>query len=174
MPDFSLPDALAEASASAPSDEIILHTLEMRHPAFSQPVRVVKDPADFNATLEPDAPVDGGQVVTFVGAAFEFHNPPVERASSPEIEIEFDNVAGDLVPYLDATSQSTELIQVTYRPYLTSDPTAPQINPPPTLNIRRVSADVFRIRAWAGYADLANRKFPSEVYDAERFPGLAA
>jgi hypothetical protein len=37
-----------------------------------------------------------------------------------------------------------------------------------------VSADIFRIRAWAGYADLANRKFPSEVYDGERFPGLAA
>lgn len=34
MPDTTLSEALKEAYASAPSDVILLHTLELRHPSF--------------------------------------------------------------------------------------------------------------------------------------------
>ena len=34
MPDPSLTQAIQEAYASAPSDVVILHTLELRHPEF--------------------------------------------------------------------------------------------------------------------------------------------
>jgi hypothetical protein len=172
MPDFTLEDALAEAYASAPSSEVILHTLEIRHPSFTTPVRVVRDFHDFTAYLEADAPQDPGAEVTFIAMAFDFSLPDVEKATSPEIDISLDNVSGELIGYLDAAAQTPDLIEVTYRPYLASDPSGPQMNPPLTLVIRSVSADVFRVRARAGFADLANRKFPNEVYDAERFPGL--
>lgn len=172
MPDFTLEDALAEAYASAPSSEVILHTLEIRHPSFTVPIRVVRDFNDFTAYLEADAPADPGAQVTFVAMAFDFSLPDVEKAVSPEIDISLDNVSGELIGYLDAAAQTPDLIEVTYRPYLASDPSGPQMNPPLTLVIRSVSADVFRVRARAGFADLANRKFPNEVYDAERFPGL--
>ena len=49
MPNAALSEAIKEAYASAPSQQIILHTLELRHPAFvdeaGQPVaiRVVRD-----------------------------------------------------------------------------------------------------------------------------------
>ena len=52
MPDFTLSDALEEAYASAPSSEAVLHTLEIRHPDFTQPIRVVRDHQDFEAYLE--------------------------------------------------------------------------------------------------------------------------
>lgn len=172
MPDFTLEDALAEAYASAPSSEVILHTLEIRHPSFTVPIRVVRDFNDFTAYLEADAPADPGAQVTFVAMAFDFSLPDVEKAVSPEIDISLDNVSGELIGYLDAAAQTPDLIEITYRPYLASDPSGPQMNPPLTLVIRSVSADVFRVRARAGFADLANRKFPNEVYDAERFPGL--
>lgn len=172
MPDFTLEDALAEAYASAPSAEVILHTLEIRHPSFTVPIRVVRDFNDFTATLEADAPADPGAQVTFVAMAFDFSLPDVEKAVSPEIDISLDNVSGELIGYLDAAAQTPDLIEVTYRPYLASDPSGPQMNPPLTLVIRSVTADVFRVSARAGFADLANRKFPNEVYDAERFPGL--
>lgn len=172
MPDFTLEDALAEAYASAPSSEVILHTLEIRHPSFTVPIRVVRDFHDFTAYLEADAPADPGAAVTFVAMAFDFSLPDVEKAVSPEIDISLDNVSGELIGYLDAAAQTPDLIEITYRPYLASDPSGPQMNPPLTLVIRSVSADVFRVRARAGFADLANRKFPNEVYDAERFPGL--
>ena len=174
MPDFTLEDALAEAYASAPSSEVILHTLEIRHPSFTTPVRVVRDFHDFTACLEADAPKDPGAEVTFIAMAFDFSLPDVEKATSPEIDISLDNVSGELIGYLDAAAQTPDLIEVTYRPYLASDPSGPQMNPPLTLVIRSVTADVFRVRARAGFADLANRKFPNEVYDAERFPGMVA
>lgn len=173
MPDFSLSDALQEAYASAPSSEVILHTLEIRHPSFTQPIRVVRDHHDFTAFLESDAPEDPSCEVTFVALAFDFTLPEVSKANTPEIDISLDNVSGEIIAYLDAAAQTAELIEVTYRPYLASDPSGPQMNPPMTLVIRSVTADVFRVRARAGYADLSNRKFPNEVYDAERFPGLS-
>ena len=64
MPDFSLEDALKEAYASAPASEVILHTLELRHPSFTQPIRVVRDHAEFTCFLEADAPEEGTPKVT--------------------------------------------------------------------------------------------------------------
>lgn len=174
MPDFTLDDALKEAYASAPAVEVIMHTLELRHPSFDEPVRVVRDQSDFVAYLEDDAPENPGEQVTFVAFAFDFTMPDVVKSSSPEIEIVLDGISGEIVQYLDTAAQSGELIEVTYRPYLASDTSGPSMNPPLTLVIRSVTADVFRVRARAGYADLANRKFPNEVYDTERFPGLVA
>ena len=172
MPDFTLDDALKEAYASAPAAEVILHTLEIRHSSFTQPIRVVRDHHDFTAYLEVDAPENPGEEVTFVAMAFDFILPEVQKSASPEIEISLDGVSGEIIGYLDSAAQTAELIEVTYRPYLFSDPSGPQMDPPLTLQIRSVTADVFRVRARAGYADLSNRKFPNETYDSERFPGL--
>lgn len=174
MPDATLSAAIAEAYASAPSAEVILHTLELRHPSFSTPIRVVRDRKDLNATLEADAPADPGATVTFVGLAFDFILPEVNRSAVPEIEIVLDNVSGEILAYLDAAAQSADLIEVTYRPYLASDTSAPQMDPPVTLVLREVKADVFRVRGRAGFGDLGNRRFPSETYSSDRFPGLAA
>lgn len=173
MPDFTLSDALEEAYASAPSSEVVLHTLEIRHPDFTQPIRVVRDHQDFEAYLEADAPENPGELVTFVAMAFDFTLPEVTKSTSPEIEIGLDNASGEIVSYLDLAAQSPDLIEVTYRPYIASDPSGPTMNPPMTLVIRQVTADVFRVRARAGFADLSNRKFPNQVYDTERFAGLA-
>lgn len=174
MPDFTLSDALEEAYASAPSSEVVLHTLEIRHPDFTQPIRVVRDHQDFDAYLEADAPENPGEEVTFIAMAFDFTLPEVTKSTSPEIEIGLDNVSGEISAYLDIAANSPDLIEVTYRPYLASDPSGPSMNPPLTLTIRSVTADIFRVKAVAGFADLANKKFPSQTYDTERFAGLSS
>lgn len=171
MPDFTLSDALAEAYASDTSEPII-STLEIRHVSFTQPIRVVNDHHDFTAHLEADAPVDAGREVTFIACAFELTLPELKQTSSPQIEISLDNVSGEIVAYLDAAANSGELIEVTYRPYLASDRSQPAVTTPLTLQIQSVSADVFRVKAVAGFPNLANTKFPSETYTSERFPGL--
>lgn len=174
MPDPSLSAAIKEAYASAPADEIIYHTLEFRHPDFATPIRVVRDVADLTATLEAAAPLDPSTAVTFVGFAFDFSMPELGRAASPEIVISIDNVGREIMGYLDLAAQSADLIEVTYRPFLSSDLSAPQMDPPLTLVVREVRADIFKIECRATYGDFANRKFPSETYDAQRFPGLIA
>ena len=174
MPDFTLEDALEEAYASAPTEEVVLHTLEIRHPDFTQPIRVVRDHQDFTAYLEADAPENPGEEVTFIAMAFDFTLPEVTKSTSPEIEIGLDNVSGEITAYLDLAANSPDLIEVTYRPYLASDPSGPSMNPPLTLTIRSVTADIFRVKAVAGFADLANKKFPAQTYDTERFAGLSS
>ena len=51
MPDPTLSAALKEAYAIAPTDEVIYHTLELWHPAFSAPIRVVRDYTNIDAMI---------------------------------------------------------------------------------------------------------------------------
>lgn len=166
MPDAALSAAIREAYASAPAAALILHTLEFRHPAFTTPIRVVADRRSWDLRLET------GALVTFIGFAFEFTLPEKVVTAAPEIEIAIDNVDRQIVAYMDLAAQSDSLIEVSYRAYLADDPSGPQNVPPLTLVVREVSADVFRVRARCGFGDLSNRKFPSAVYDLQRFPGL--
>ncbi len=174
MPDPALSAAIKEAYASAPSDVVVLHTLELRHPTFDEPIRVVNDHQDLVATLEATAPENPAEAVTFVRFAFRFTLPDVMSSGMPEIEIEIDNLAPEIIGYMDAAAQTEELIEVTYRPFLSTDLSAPQMDPPITLVLHDVEATVFTLRGRASFGDFGNRRFPNETYDAERFPGLVA
>lgn len=171
----NLSDAIEEAYATAPAGQVILHTLEFRHPAFTAPLRVVNDHQDFVGTLEDDAPANPNTAVTFTAFAFEFVPPDVDSSGSlPEITIAIDNVSREILSYMELAANSANLIEVTYRPYLSNDPTEPQMNPPLTLTIRTVEADIFRITAKASFGDFVNKAFPATLYDATRFPALIA
>ena len=174
MPDPALAAALAEAYASAPQNDVILHTLEFRHTSFTTPIRVVRDHADHTLTLEATAPLNPSTAVAFTAFAFNFTLPDVTEKGNPEIVIAIDNVSAEIIGYIDAAAQTASLIEVTYRPYLSSDPSTPQMDPPLTLTVREIEADVFQVRARAGFPNLGARKFPNQTYTSERFPGLIA
>ncbi|WP_288078450.1 DUF1833 family protein [Pseudomonas sp.] len=174
MTDIALSQALKEAYASAPSAEVILHTLELRHPSFTQPLRVVNDHATLSARLEASAPANPSTWVDFVPFSFRFRLPDVQSTGMPELEVEIDNVSAEVLAYIDQAAQSTSLIELTYRPFLASDLTAPQMDPPITLVLHDVEASIFSIRARASFGEYGNRRFPGETYDAQRFPGLIA
>jgi hypothetical protein len=168
MADTSLSEALKEAYASAPANEIVYHTLEIDHPDFTVPIRVVRDRVELIATTE------NAEEVTFIPFAFDVVPPDVQSEQMPTCTIEIDNVGRELMSQLEAAYTSSEPITMTYRQYLESDKSVPQNNPPLILTILSISANVMRIRATCGYADLLNKRFPNEEYTAERFPGLIA
>jgi len=178
MPDTALELALKEAYASAPSDVVILHTLEFRHPNFvdelNQPtaIRVVLDHVDHTCKLEASAPLDPDTWVNFVRFAFDFTLPEVQNSAVPEIVITMDNVSREIEDNLALATASPNSVQVTYRPYLSTDLSAPQMDPPLTLILTHVEADDFKVTARASFGDAANKAFPSELYTASRFPGL--
>lgn len=174
MPDSTLSQAIKEAYASAPSNVVIYHTLELRHPAFTAPIRVVRDYEDLTATLEASAPADAGQPVLFVRFAFDFTKPEVGPNSVPQITIEMDNVDRAIVANVEAALTTTDLVQCTYREFISTNLGAPQNDPPLHMIIMAITADVFRVKATAGFPDLMNRRFPSTAYEAETFPGLVA
>jgi hypothetical protein len=172
MPDTTLSQALKEAYAAAPTNEIAYHTLEIYHPAFTAPIRVVRDYVDLNATLEASAPRNPSSLVTFVGYGFDIVPPEVSPTGVPTCTITIDNVARDIVENLELAMASMQSISVIYRLYLSSDLSQPQNNPPMTLTIINITADVFKVTATASFGDLVNKKFPSVLYDLTTFPGL--
>jgi len=172
MPDSTLSQALKEAYASAPTTQVAYHTLELYHPAFTAPIRVVRDFVDLSATLESTAPRDASQTVLFVGFAFDIVPPEVSATGVPQCQITIDNVSREIVSNLELAISSNQPITVIYRLFLSSDLSAPQNNPPMTLTVISMTADVFKVTATATFGDMVNRKFPSQMYTLDTFPGL--
>lgn len=178
MPDTTLSEALKEAYASAPSDVILLHTLELRHPAFKDAqgnptaIRVVRDHISHKCVLEETAPLEPGQEVEFVAMAFDLELPPVNTTPLPEITVTLDNVNREIMDYLDLAVEGQDMIEMTYRPYLSDDLSCPQMNPPINLVITDIVTDVFKITATARMMDIGNKSFPSENYTTKNYAGL--
>ena len=173
MPDPTLSAALAEAYASAPVDQVIWHTLEIWHTAFSVPIRVVRDTVALEARIEAGAARDAGLIVTFVAYAFDIVPPDQTSTGLPQCVIEIDNISRDILAQIDLAVTEPEPIIVIYRSYLSGSAlTGPENIPPMELQLITISATPLRIRATAGFPDLVNRRFPKLDYDLESFPGL--
>jgi hypothetical protein len=99
--------------------------------------------------------------------------PPVDTSPVPEVTLSIDNVSREIMRHLDAAVISQSLIDVTYRPYLTSDLEGPQIDPAIHLVLSDVEADVFTVSGKARIMDIGNKTFPSIFYTAKTFPSLA-
>jgi hypothetical protein len=175
-----LSEALKEAYASAPSDVVILHTLEFRNAGFVDEfdeltaIRVVLDNKDLYATLEATAPLNSSDEVRFVAMQFGLALPGQnDRNSVPEIIISLDNVSRLMMEHLRNAQTAGGKTEVTYRAYLSSDLTGPQNDPPLTLDIIRIEVTQSKVTARATYGNFANRRFPNAEYDATTFPTLA-
>lgn len=173
MSDDTLSQAIKEAYASAPANVVIYHTMELWHPAFTTPIRVVRDYVDLTATLESTAPRNASESVTFIAFNFDFTKPEVSAAGIPQITITMDNVDRSIVANIEAALGSTELVSVIYREFISTDLSSPQNNPPLSMTIMSVTADVFKVTAVAGFPNLMNKRFPTTEYSTEVFTGLA-
>jgi len=173
MPDPALSAAIREAYASAPVDQVIHHTLEIWHPAFSVPIRVVRDYQPLDARIEAGAARNAGEMVTYTGYAFDITLPELTATGLPQCVIEIDNVDRQILAQVDLAVISGEAITVIYRSYLSDALDAgPENIPPLEMTLLTISATPLRIRATAGFPDLLNARFPKRDYDLARFPGL--
>lgn len=172
MPDPALSAAITEAYVNAPPDQVVLHTLELRHPAFTAPIRVVRDREGIDARLEPTA-AEGAVVVEFVPYSFDFKPPEQTSNGLPQCVLEIDNVSGEILKQIDAAVMDGRTVHVIYRAYLEDQLLdGPETDPPVVMSLSSIHADPMRIRATAGFPDLLNRRFPATEYSMEKFPGL--
>jgi hypothetical protein len=171
-------EALKEAYASAPPDQIIFDTLELIHPAFvdengnPMPARVVLGYDDINATLEADAPMNPGETVLFTAMAFDVKLPGFSEGDVPQLILTLDNVGREIMGPLEQAAADPKVIQVIYRPYLLSDLTEPQMDPPIDMYVSNIDADVFQIQITCTLDDVNNWAFPHALYLPQKFPGL--
>lgn len=184
-------EALQEAYASAPAEEVVLSTLELRHTAFLDElgnvasIRLVNDPGEvveyvdgpdpditgLYLTLESDAPYNPGQTVLFRSVMFNFTLPAQRGRGVPELIIEIDNVASILVQYFDEAVKVRSPMEVIYREYLATDTTAPQFILP-GLSIKTIESTGLRVTGTARFENFANKLFPNIVYRPNDFRGL--
>jgi len=175
MTDYS--DDLRDYVFSADPDVAVIDTLEFRNPAFLDeggnvvPIRVANRRDDFTARLEADAPVNGGENVTFLACAFEGQLPESSDQSPPVFQIAVSNAARVLMPWLDKAADSADPLFMTYRAYLSDDLTAPQFVMD-GFTIKSVVAGMLQVTASAGFEDFLNTPFGKKLYTLTDFPGL--
>lgn len=168
----TLSAALAEAYASCPSTVAELATVEIYHPTWPTPVRLVRDRVDLTATLEPGAPNNPGAAVVFTAFPFDF-TLPKRGEGRQELRLVIENASRLLMDAIESLDLSVDQpVRAIYRPYLSTDLSAPHMNPPLKLAVRAISITLQQVTLSCGYADFANRKFPRRVYRVEEFPGL--
>ena len=157
-----------EAYANADDARVMLYTLELNHPGFTQPLRIVADNDPLTAEIED------GEEASFTPFFFSIQRPPINEEPDPSLNIQVDNVSGFMTPYLDVASRSGEAITITFRPYLRDD-----VDDSLTrmshieLTIRNASTTMTSVTLTAAHINPANLPFPKETYTSDRFPGLS-
>lgn len=176
---MSYSEEIQEAYASAPANEVAVDTIELYHPAFvdqlGQPaaIRVALAYDNLMLGLEADAILNPGEMVEFLACEFTVTPPEfTQDGSIPSIQLAIGNVSREITKYLELAKQSLVPIIVTYRPYLLSDPSYPQMDPPIVLQMSEIDVDVFQATGMATLEDIHNFPFPYEKYNINRFPGL--
>lgn len=172
--------AIEEAYASAPSDVVLLETIEFRHPAFVDEhdapaaLRFVNDYSDLTATLEAGAPMNGGQAVVFTRCAFEAVLPDVNNTGATELKLRVCNATREILRYARQAASTADKLYVTYRAYLSSDLTQPHTKPFTLVGAGIETPDASTVQLTCSLVNLSNKKFPRENYTPRRFPGLVA
>jgi hypothetical protein len=173
MPDPALSAAIKEAYASAPNGWVVYDTLEIWNPAFSVPIRVVRDRTDLTAKIEAGAPRDAGAMVTFTAYAFDLILPEQTTSAVPTATLEIDNTDRAIVAQIETASRSGQETTLLWRQYLAQNlAVGPENSPVLSISMLTASATPFRVKGTAGFSDMLNRKFPFLEYDPEIFIGL--
>lgn len=158
-------EALKEAYAVCPTDIVIFETIQIDHPDFDQPMRLVNDYADLTATLET------GETVTFIRFAFESVGAEVNAQGLPEVVVTVDGASSEIANAMDQLAGSADALTVTLRSFRSDDLSAPAGRNVPG-EVRNISVEDVRVTLRIGFGEIANRPFPSELYTPRRFPGL--
>lgn len=162
-----------------PDDELIIPTLEIRHPAvldaegspgaiwvahsFASLPELAHDPV-FRARLET------GQEVDFVNVAFNFQLPAQETDKPGSLKVEVAR-AEEICNALRQAADSEQYVSITYREYLADERRHPQYV---LSGLHLTEAEILQtgITATAEFLDLNSRAFSQVIYDRSRFPGL--
>lgn len=166
MPNAAYLPAIREAFAVATAGDPPLDTIQISHPSLADSIYLVKNREDLTLTLETGLPV------LFKGCGFRMALPPSGDDGLQELTIAVDNVDRQVSDFLDSVKTSKAPVQVTYRPYLASVRTEPQMDPPLVLFLGDAKVTVFEATGRASFADLINKKFPAQMYTRSRFHSL--
>lgn len=162
----SLSEALKEAYASAPSNVVMIHTLEINQTGVQAPVYIAQSRRDVIAKDE------NGQWRTFRPCGFQFSLPPANEEGYQSLNIAIDNVDRRVMAFITTGLSSKTTVKVIYRPYLNTDLATPQMDPVLVMYLKDVRITTFQVTGRATFMDVVNKKFPTDLYTRAHFPAL--
>ena len=162
----SLTDAIKEAFAVAPANQVILNTLQFRQTGVQNPVYLVQARRPLTAKDE------NGVDQYFEPSGFQFSLPPSNEEGFQSLNIAIDNVGRRAINFIETAKSEQVPVELIYRPYLSTDLTQPQMVPPLILYLKDIKITAMQITGRATFMDIVNKKFPSETYTRARFPSL--
>lgn len=172
MPTFT--EAWEEAAAACPPSVKQYDTLEIWHPSFDAPVRIVANVGDdMNFSLENGAPFDGGQSVLFTACPLSVGWPEVRQGQVPQSKVSIDNVNRLLMPKIREALKIRAYITIIFRQYLSSDLTVPAYGPVGFL-LKEVQAVAATITGNVVVSMLTAKGFPKQDknYTTTQFSSL--
>ena len=161
-----LSQAIREAYAVGSASHTTLDTLEISHPSQFQSIFLVRSLVPLSANLEDGTPV------TFEAGGFNLKLPSSASSGTQTLDISIDNVNNRVGDFVAQTKTSREPVVITYRPYLSSDLSTPQMIPPLKLYLKAVKVRPDVVTARASFIEVVNKRFPSYDYNRQRFPSL--
>ena len=142
---------------NAPTD-IVLTALEIRHPAITEPARVVNDTT--NRVIGDE---------TFIAVHFEARLASDTESRAPQAELVIDNVGRELTQWIEAAEggigASVRVMQV----LAIEDP---EIEWEMTMDVTRVRSDQAQIVVGLGFDPMLSRPAVSLRHDPQTSPGL--
>ena len=153
--------------SSAPAAEVIISTLEIKHPTAFETIRICDGFEDQTVTLEDDS------VVTFLAGGIDIALPKKDTSGQQTLAFAIDNVTGEAERAVDAAIEAGGQVTVIFRPYLYSDLSAPA-EPPLVLTMVGGQFEGSVVQIEAAYFDLLNTAWPRKRYTLEFAPGLAS
>lgn len=162
----SMSDAIKEAYAVAPTNIRVFETLEISHEEIESPIYLVQDFRPLTAILETDAEV------TFQPVWFNFSLPAANESGRQDLSISIDNIDRQVSDFIALAKNNRTPVFITYRPFLSYDLSQPQLNPPLRLTLQDVNITLTSVSGKAIFADVVNKKWPTEYYTRSRFPSI--
>jgi len=162
----SLTDAIKEAFASAPVTQVIHNTLEINQTGVQDPIFLVQGMSSLTAQNEKN------ETLIFEPCGFQFQLPPSSDEGFQYLTVSIDNIDRRVTVFIETALQEVVPVKMTYRPYLSTDLTRPQMNPPLAMFLREIQISATQVTGRATFMDLVNRQFPSVLYTRRQFPTL--
>lgn len=167
MPAATYEDAYKEALATAPRAEVIVETLSISHPDWTEVYRLVNDRKPLTARLETNEQVE------FRPVGFSFAMPKSDVSGVQEMPITLSDLNKEVSSAVLSIASSRDVAKIEYRPYLLSDLERPQTVTPLVLFLREVKIADGVVTGKASFADLLNKPFINRIYSRRDFPALA-
>ncbi len=162
---MTMTDTMAEAYAAWKPDVDIVETLEMDHPAFAEPVRIVTGVSD-DLTLY----VPGIGDTLFRACAVDITLPGETEDGPTQAKVRVDNVSGMLRGYLKDAVQAGEAIKVTYRSYILGEVQPGEVID--GMELWSVSLSATSAEGTLKFRELELQAFPLATYDQQYYPAL--